>query len=425
MDIRIAHFSDLHYAPETLHEVDRCFSYAVDAAITRGVDVAVISGDATDHAQNMHSPAVDALARNVRRLAEHCPVLILQGTYSHEPPGTLSIFRHFGGRFPVHVADRLQQVALDAGGNWHTSTDWRFDSLPGGIRALFSAVPTVNKAVIAAAVGAAGAAEEVGAQISALLRGHAGMNDAARAAGFPTIGVAHGTVYGSTNEHGVPMAGNDHEFTTGSLFAAQASAFMLGHIHLHQAWECDGRRIAYAGSPGRLHYGEEGDKGFLIWTVGAEGSSFERIATPARRTIDLCFDGPPDPVSIRARVDELELDGAFVRVRWAVSEAERDQVDRAALLASLSGAAQVKLEGRMLTVQAARAAGISRAGMRERIAMWATAAREDVAPLLSCLERLDALEPETIARTILSDSQNAARPKGTEATVEPDEEATS
>jgi exonuclease SbcD len=49
----------------------------------------------------------------VRRLADHCPVLMLQGTYSYEPPGTLSIFRLLGGRFGVHVADRIKQVGLD------------------------------------------------------------------------------------------------------------------------------------------------------------------------------------------------------------------------------------------------------------------------------------------------------------------------
>ncbi|WP_175048178.1 metallophosphoesterase family protein [Duganella vulcania] len=402
MDIRIAHFSDLHYAPETLVEVDRCFAYAVDAAIGRGIDAAVISGDATDHAQNLHSPAVDALGRNVRRLADHCPVLILQGTFSHEPPGTLNVFRHFGGRYPVHVADRLQQVALDGEGSWRVSDGWRFDALPDGTRALFSALPTVNKAVVAAAAGAASAAEEVGTQLSTLLRGYGCINDGARGLGIPTVGVAHGTVHGSTNEHGVPMAGNDHEFTTGALFAARASAFMLGHIHLHQSWESNGRLVAYAGSPARLHYGEEGDKGFLIWTVGAAGSRFERIATPARRTIDLCFDGPPDPACIRARIDELDVEGAFIRVRWQVSEAERDQVDRGALLAALTGAAQVKLEGRVLPVQIARMAGISRMGLRDRITVWAEAAGEEAAPLLSCVEWLAARDTESIARTILS-----------------------
>ena len=29
--MRIAHFSDLHYATRTLAEVDRCFGHAVDA----------------------------------------------------------------------------------------------------------------------------------------------------------------------------------------------------------------------------------------------------------------------------------------------------------------------------------------------------------------------------------------------------------
>jgi len=424
MDIRIAHFSDLHYAPETLFEVDRCFSYAVDAAIDRGVDAAVISGDATDHAQNLHSPAVDALARQVRRLADHCPVLILQGTFSHEPPGTLNIFRHFGGRYPVHVADRLQQVAL-CEDRWLVSDAWRFDRLPSGTRALVSALPTVNKAVVAAATGATTAGEEIGNQLSTLLRGYGAVNDSARELGIPTIGVAHGTVHGSVNENGVPMAGNDHEFTTGALFAAHASAFMLGHIHLHQAWESAGRMIAYAGSPARLHYGEEGDKGFLIWTVGAEGSCFERIVTPARRTIDFCFDGAPDPASIRERLGALDVEGAFVRIRWQVSEADRDQVDRAALLAALPGAAQVKLEGRVLPVQVARMAGISRMGLRERIAAWADSAGEPPGPLLSCLDRLERLDTEAIAHKILSDAHGSSNTEKAYAAAEPLEESAS
>src|SRR6202521_1419893 len=96
--IRVAQFSDIHYASSTLTEVDRCFSFAVDEAIRRGIDCAVISGDSTDHALDVHTPAVEALARNVRRLADHCPVLMLQGTFSHEPPGALNVFRLLGGR---------------------------------------------------------------------------------------------------------------------------------------------------------------------------------------------------------------------------------------------------------------------------------------------------------------------------------------
>ena len=82
--IRLAHFSDLHYANATLTEVDRCFSFAVDAAIARGVDCAVISGDSTDHALEVHAPAVAALARNVRRLAD-AGITLLAGTDAPNP----------------------------------------------------------------------------------------------------------------------------------------------------------------------------------------------------------------------------------------------------------------------------------------------------------------------------------------------------
>ena len=102
--IRIAHFSDLHYGTKNLFEADRCFGAAVDRAIALGVEAAVLSGDATDHGLDLHAPAAERLLMQVRRLAEHCPVLMLQGTFSHEPPGTLAIFRLLGGLHPVHVA---------------------------------------------------------------------------------------------------------------------------------------------------------------------------------------------------------------------------------------------------------------------------------------------------------------------------------
>ena len=401
--IRIGHFSDLHYAGgANLTEVERCFRFAVDEAIRRGVQCAVISGDATDHALDMHAPAVEALARNVRRLAEHCPVLLLQGTFAHEPPGTLNVFRLLGGRYPVHVSDRIEQVALLPGGAWLSSDGWRFDVPPEGALALFSCVPTVNKAVVAAAVGATEVAAALGEQVSVLLRGFSPSNEAARASGVPTIGVSHGTVHGCLTEHGVPMAGFDHEFTTGALFAAGASAFLLGHIHRHQAWESDARVIAYAGSIGRLHYGEQGEKGFLVWEVGDAHARFALVPTPAKRTVEWSFEGMPDLNTLRAQAATLDLEGAFVRVRWTMPEEDRHQIDRAAIAAIFGRAAQVKLEGRVIPVVRTRAAGISQAStVAAKLTAWAQAAQAHVPPLLGCLEALQCATPEEIATRIL------------------------
>ena len=407
--IRLGHFSDLHYAGgANFAEVHRCFSFAVDEAIRRGIECAVISGDSTDHALDVHSPAVEALASNVRRLADHCPVVMLQGTFSHEPPGTLNIFRLLGGRYPIYVADRLQQVALLPGGQWRASNGWRFEAVHEAAIALFSCVPTVNKAVVAAAVGATEAAAAVGEELTALLRGFAPTNVAARTAGVPTIGVSHGTVYGCFTEHGVPMAGFDHEFTTASLFSANATAFLLGHIHKHQAWEEEGRVIAYPGSIGRLHYGEEGEKGFLLWEVGAAAARCELIPTPAKRTVEINFDGLPDLEALKARAQEAKVDGAFVRVRWNVPEEDRGSVDREVIEAVLAGAADVKLEGRVIPVVRTRAAGISQeASVAGKIRAWSRATEADATPLLACLEALQCRTPEEIAANILESGKTA------------------
>ncbi|HET9644628.1 MAG TPA: hypothetical protein VFP68_15040 [Burkholderiaceae bacterium] len=219
--MRIAHLSDLHFGdPKTLSEVERCTTAAVDDAVARDAELAVISGDSTDHAIDVHSPSFLALARLVRRLADHCPVLMLQGTFSHEPPGTLDVFRLLGGRFPVHVADRIHQVAWCGSAGWVASEGWRFNDLPAHAQVLFSCVPTVNKAVVAATGGPHAAAEAVGQQLVALLAGFGEINRRASQVGLPTVGVSHGTISGCVTEHGVPMAGLDHEFTPAGLFAA-------------------------------------------------------------------------------------------------------------------------------------------------------------------------------------------------------------
>jgi exonuclease SbcD len=404
--IRIAHCSDLHYGPKNLAEADRCFGAAVDRAVALGAQVAVLSGDATDHALDLHAPSAERLARQVRRLADHCPVLMLQGTFSHEPPGTLGLFRLLGGRYPVHVADRIAQVGLTGDGRWVVSDCWRFDKVPAGVQALFSCVPTVNKAMVAAALGASAAAEATGEQLAALLVGFAPGHRAARKQGVPTIGVSHGTVFGCLSEHGVPMAGFDHEFTTGALFAAEAQAFMLGHIHRHQAWQRVGQAgqqcVAYAGSIGRFHYGEEGEKGFLMWEVDAEGARFDRVVTPARRTVDIVFEGKPDLDALRTAIAQQGIAGAHVRVRWTVAAEDRHEVDRALIESELGCAAEVKLEGRIVPVVRTRAAGISRAAsLADKVRLWAQVTEAKPGPLLACLAQLEAETGEDIAERVL------------------------
>ncbi|MDR5826097.1 metallophosphatase family protein [Caballeronia sp. LZ043] len=411
--MKIAHFSDLHYAPGNLEEADRCFGFAADRAVLEHANVAVISGDATDHRLDAHAPSLNRLARRINGLSGSMPVLMLQGTFSHEPPGLLRNFELMAGTHEIYVADRVQQACL-RGSRFYASAGPVFSDaelgevIEMGADVVFTCLPTINKGQLAIAVGAKDAATGLEAVLADYLASAGRINEQLRSAGIRTVGVSHGTVNGCTTEHGVTMAGFDHEFSLGGLFDAACDAFMLGHIHKAQQWERAGRLVAYPGSIGRFHYGEEGDKGFLMWDVQIGDTRAELIATPARETVCIDFDGPPD----MQRLASLALNATdkFVRIRWQVDEEHRQSVDRDAIAALFAGAAELKVEARILPVVRSRAQGISlEVTIDRKIERWAEHADVAAGPLLERFQLLESGDAETIAARVLADLMQAEK----------------
>jgi exonuclease SbcD len=395
--MKILHASDLHYSPGNLVEADRCFGHAVEQAIILDVAVAILTGDLTDHALDGHSPALLALAKRLKQLADHCPVFLLQGTFSHEPVGLLKMLEMIGARHQIIVSDKIGMIGL-AQGKWieydPTYTDVQYDLV-------VTSVPTVNKAELALVVGADNASVEMGNHIAAVLGLFGPANAALRLRGVPTVLASHGTVDGSLNESGVPMAGLDHEFSLGALFSANTSATMLGHIHLHQQWtrEHEGRtqRIAYPGSIGRYHYGELGEKFCLIWEVSAASADFTPVQTPSKRMIEIAFQGVPNLDELATVAEQCR--GAFVRVRYQVDEEFAKTVDRQAIKQILGSAAEVKIEGEVLTIQRQRCAGISSlSSVEERFMKWCEFTQTPTEGLSERLAQLQTMAPEDIAR---------------------------
>jgi exonuclease SbcD len=129
----------------------------------------------------------------------------------------------------------------------------------------------------------------------------------------------------------------------------------------------------------------------------------ELVVTPARRTVDLCFEGRPDLARIEAAALNPALAGAYVRVRWVVGDEDRHEVDRAAIQRLLAGAAAVQLEGRVVPVVRSRCAGISQcAALSDKVRAWARVTCTQVEPLLECLAELDCREPAQIAAEALA-----------------------
>ncbi|MBU3625851.1 metallophosphatase family protein [Polynucleobacter sp. JS-Safj-400b-B2] len=404
--IKVGQFSDLHYAANTLVEADRCFGFAVEHAISSGIEVAVISGDSTDHALDAHSPAFLALAKRIQQLANHCPVLVLQGTFSHEAPGMIRLFELLGAKYSIAIADKIGQIGLT------NDLAWQFlenDSDVSGMKALFTVFPTINKADLIKSSGHENVNEALGNHLHNLIMQYSLNNELARKADIPTIFVSHGTVDGCMTEHGVPMHGSDHEFSLGAIYQASCSAGMIGHIHKHQHWETDQsgykQIVAYPGSIGRNHYGELGEKHYLLWDIGSHDVSFEPVVTPSCKMIDLTFDGPPDLDQIASVAADVA--NAFVRVRYCIDEEHKASVDRDAIKKILSLAAEVRIEGVILPVQRQRAAGISvLPSLSEQIQKWGEVTGTDTGeliPRISELESLPALDiAEGIKKRILS-----------------------
>lgn len=400
--MKVGQMSDLHYCQKFLKEVDRCTTYAVDEIIDSGCEVAVISGDSTDHRLDLHSPSTAALVGQVRKLADNMPTITLHGTSSHEPPGTLEVFKTIGGKYPVYVADKIKQVALINNGlvdpYWIESDNWIFDVIPQGTTALFSVLPSVNKGAIAASQGIENIDVAVGEYVFEIMKGWANVNARARLAGIPTIGVSHGTIVGSITEHGIPMHGLDFEFTEGSLFAAETSAFMLGHIHQMQVFNKDNRKIAYPGSIGRLHFGELTDKGFLIWNVEADSAECQFITTPARSLLQIDYDGAPDMEELA----ELSKNAfhAYVRVRYQIDEEHKASVNKNAIETMFleAGARECKVQGHINPVQRVRSQGINKCpSISDRLEMWTKTTdfeedNEELSKRLNTLQSHDAQE---------------------------------
>jgi len=139
-----------------------------------------------------------------------------------------------------------------------------------------------------------------------------------------------------------------------------------------------------------------------MWEVDADSARFNRVATPARRTVDFVFEGKPDLEALRAAVAQQDIAGAHVRVRWTVAYEDRHEVCRELIHRELANAAGVKLEGRIVPVVRTRAAGIARAtSLSDKVRQWARVTEVKSGPLLACLDRLRAETAEVIAERVL------------------------
>lgn len=399
---RVLHTADLHFSMKTekLQEVVRTTDFILQWATDKRPDCIVIAGDLLDHYDGKigaDSDCFRAAKRFIHIAADIAPVAIVRGTKSHDK-NIDGLFDDIRSRFPVHVSSDVDMVALAPNAVSGVPEFWPASSMHlngGSPLCVFTLVPSLDKAALLGRIGGESIKDGNFQFREAVHDMFAGFGLINSQMPCPTVLITHGMLTGAVFSTGQQAVGEDLEFSLNDLRAAKCEAVMLGHVHKVQQWG----EVAYCGSPGRLNFGEQEEKGFLMWEFAGKEVRNYFVPTPARRFVfgDLQEWSGADNVYNEALCMARDCQGAFVRLRYVVPEEDRQSVDRGHLEAIFEGAASVKIEVQVIPKQRVRAAGISRVeSLSDKVVKWAETVDvevpDNVLGLASIIEGKDAEE---------------------------------
>jgi len=384
--MKILHTADFHFSNnvDKLQEVVRVTDHLLSVAYQERPDCIVLAGDTLDEFDGrirLDSDCARAAISFIERAADIAPVVIIRGTRSHDRESPY-LFGHLRGRFPVHVSSDVEIVALLDTGDFAP-----IDLVSGGnCKAIFTLVPSLDKAALLGRLptdSIRGGNIQFRELVHDLFAGFGLLNEQFN---VPTVLVSHGMVTGAQFSSGQMAIGEDLEFGVNDLQASRCDAIMLGHVHKHQSWG----NVVYSGSPGRLNFGEQEDKGFIVWEFDGKRPSYRFVSTPARRFVfgETAWEGSGDQFS-------ADLDAAV-----ADCSGDRQCVDRAAIEQRFldAGANRVKIEAQVLPRQRQRAAGISNIdSLPAKVRKWGDTVGEDIpADVLAVAGAIEGLEVEEL-----------------------------
>lgn len=309
--LKICHFSDLHASEKNKVEALKALKFIFDQCSERDVQAILNSGDTFDGPITLGE---NGPANEIVELLSHAPapLYIIEGTKSHDIPGSLDVFCHLSSHFGISVIREPRSFPMIL-----PSDDKPFS---GHI----SFLPALTKSFLAKDITAS--PEEMNQLIQEKLQVIlADFGAKAADSPKPHILMAHFTVTGSETSTGQVLMGGDIQLSVADLALANADYVALGHIHKAQQQLQLPPHIHYAGSPYHLNFGELEEKGFKIITFDDDGKLVyvEFIKTPSRprQVIDVRktqdswdWSEQPDPdadIRIRVYAPEHEFPSDF------------------------------------------------------------------------------------------------------------------
>jgi len=338
--MRLLHFSDLHLGaeihgrkdPETgmhtqLKDFLQCMDFMVETALERDVDAVLFTGDAYHFRRPDPLPQREFIKR-IKTLSDRGIAVLLAGNHDL-PPGygeasALDIFSVLS--IPgVTFVRRPDVISLPT-----RKGELQVVCLPYLPRRTLVSVDEergLDEDGVQRLMG-----KRVQEWLESLLRKSI-PNDA------PTIFAGHIWLKGAEFSGSERVLSSAFEpIIPPSVLRHQRFAYVaLGHIHRHQAFDEFKPHIVYAGSLGRLDFGEEKQpKGFVVVELertrkGDWEANWEFVQAPTRPFVTVRLDVRDSNNPTQAAIDALnqnrQIDGAVVRIQIFVKEAQREQVN--------------------------------------------------------------------------------------------------
>ena len=339
--MKLAHISDSHFSERLrLGVTRRVHTAIVDEIVAReGVHLILHTGDVYDAAST--PLARQAAADFFIACAGIAPVVIVKG--NHDATHDLELLGRLESEHKIHV---ISTPAIAAPLIVQTTY---LGNTPAGILGL----PWIDKHAIAATAEVElDTIADVGAEMddvfSGLLTAAGAQAADMKAGGVVPIFAAHLMVTGSEIAEGQALFGVGPAVTADDIADVGAEYHALGHVHRAQSWH-DGR-VAYAGSPTALNFGEPERKSFNFVElpfITSVGFKLERILLPAPRLVRIEIELDHDSVWRGDGFTVEKCQGAIVRVRAKITPEQLagfPKEDIALHVLKVLGAIDVKVE---------------------------------------------------------------------------------
>jgi len=348
--MKLIHFADLHIGVETYGKIDPAsglssrmmdflgaFDQLVDYADKEQADLVIFCGDAYKSRDPSQTQQREFALRIKRLSKSGIPVFLLTG--NHDLPAAL------GRATTTEIFDTLAVADVYVAsrpGTYHVKTK------SGPVQVV--AVPWIKRGNVIARDAIKNLdLNEVNQRLREILTGIIDNEVSKLDPLLPAVLTSHVWVHGAKlgSEEGMTI-GQEHTLLLSAMTNPAFDYVALGHIHRQQVLS-DDPPVVYAGSLGRIDFGDEGlEKGFYVADIvsqdGVRKTHFHLEPIPGRRFLTLEKTLNPDDPNPTGTVVNLlmqkgeELNDSIVRLELTLPQALRAQVDEAAIRAVAAAA---------------------------------------------------------------------------------------